>query len=201
MAWKDAWQHKGITLQFKHLLSTPLSCHLWLELSWKLSVTLPIKNVWACDTRFSHMCQFQMASKRQQVMPTSHTRTKWWPTPESPLTRLYAEIKERSIKEEIRTDVGEGSTVRERGNNLSYNERKDTCVRIKAMSRVPACSCTCAHIRKTKIQIAPSFTSYPTLSQLHSAGQTPLNLIPLQDNFTSNELNMWLFPPGSFDWF
>lgn len=170
-------------------MSNTLSCHLGMELSWKSSVTLPIKNVWACDTRFSHMCQFQMASKRQQVMPTSHTRAKWWPTPESPLTRLYAEIKKQSIKEEIRTDVGEGSTLRERerGNNPSYNERKDTCERIKAMSRVPACSCTCAHIRKTKIQIAPSFTSFPTLSQLHTtANSLKLNAVYKTTNSTTS---------------
>lgn len=161
-------------------MSNTLSCHLGMELSWKSSVTLPIKNVWACDTRFSHMCQFQMASKRQQVMPTSHTRAKWWPTPESPLTRLYAEIKKQSIKEEIRTDVGEGSTLREREREETTRLTTRGKIRVSASKQCQECLHAHAHVLTSERQ---RFKSHPP--SLHSPHfhsytplQTPLNLMP-----------------------
>lgn len=47
----------------------------------------------ATNTRFSHMCRLQMASKRQRAMPTSHAEV--LPHSRDPLDRVSCEDQRR----------------------------------------------------------------------------------------------------------
>lgn len=80
-----------------------------------MSKTQTQPDTFRANTRFSHMCRFQMASKRQRLLPTSHTHiykvmTHLWDPPD----QVSCYYQKQSIKKKAKSNTGGGEGFTER---------------------------------------------------------------------------------------